>query len=269
LTLLAKPKRIASMNLCTDQYLLLLADPSTSTIVTITWLAHNQKSSYYFQRAKNIPANHGDPEEIISYQPDLIVGGLYSARISTRILTQLGYRVELFDHPTSIEQVRQQLRRIGDLIGRRAYSELIINKMNLRLKEVMSLPKKNAPTIMQYAPSGFTVGRETLVGDIMYHAGWRNSASVAGIKKTGYVDLETLIVIAPLALIDSPLAPNSFSYSEIMLKHPALLRAKRPKIRLAINPAFWNCGGPMLIDAIVQLRKVRESLNNKQQKTDL
>ncbi|VAW88826.1 Vitamin B12 ABC transporter, B12-binding component BtuF [hydrothermal vent metagenome] len=252
----AAPKRIASVNLCTDQYLLLLAVPDT--IATVSFLSQQQKSSYYYERALAIPVNHGEAEEIVAHAPDLVLAGFYSARTTTQLLQRLGYRVELFDHPRSIQQVREQLRRMGDLIGRREQAERVINEMNERLKSVATQPAADAPTLMQYAPGGFTVGRDSLVGDIIYQAGWRNQATKAGVAHLGIVDLETLLVIAPLVLIDSPLAPDSYSFAEQMLKHPVLKKSTRPKFTVTIERKLWICGGPMVVDALIELRKARK-----------
>ncbi len=257
----AAPQRIASINLCTDQYLLLLAEPDT--IATISWLAQKRKSSYYYERALNIPVNHGEAEEIIAHAPDLVLAGFYSARLTTQLLQKLNYPVELFDHPRSIAQVRDQLRRMGDLLGQQKKTKQVIQLMDARLQKLATQPAANAPTLMQYAPGGYTVGRDSLVGDIIYHAGWRNKATDAGITQLGIVDLETLIIIAPLALIDSPLAPDSYSFAEQMLQHPVLKKSPRPKFSVTVARKLWICGGPMVVDALIELRNARESIEKK------
>ncbi|HEB62861.1 MAG TPA: ABC transporter substrate-binding protein [Gammaproteobacteria bacterium] len=258
----AAPQRIASVNLCTDQYLLLLAAPGT--IATVTWLSQQPESSYYYERALGIPVNHGEAEEIVAHAPDLVLAGFYSARTTTHLLQQLGYRVELFDHPRSVKQVREQLRRMGDLIGRREQAERVINAMDARLQRVATQPTDDAPTLMQYAPGGYTVGRDSLVGDIMHLAGWHNQAESAGVAHLGIVDLETLLTIAPLALIDSPLAPDSYSFAEQMLKHPVLKKTARPKFTVTVERKLWICGGPMVVDALIELRKARETIEAEQ-----
>lgn len=257
----AGPQRIASTNLCTDQYLLLLAD--RKTIVSVTWLAHSRKSSYYYQRALSIPANHGEAEEIIILRPDLVLAGFYSARSTTALLRQLGIRVEVINHPRSITQVRKQLLKIGDLIGHRPRAEKIIRVMDRRLLELTNEPSADAPTLMQYAPGGFTVGNDSLVGDIIRKAGWRNQAVEAGVAELGVVDLETLILIEPLALIDSPLGPDSYSFAEQMLKHPVLQKTSRPRFTVTVDRNLWICGGPMLVEAVKVLRDARINIEHQ------
>jgi len=244
----ASPQRIASTNLCTDQYLLLLAD--LDTIVSVSWLAHLEKSSFYYQRALSIPANHGEAEEIIIRRPDLVLAGSYSARTTTTLLQQLNIRVEIIDHPRSISQVRQQILQIGKLIGHQQRAEKIVSEMDRRLLGLTSEVKINAPTLMQYAPGGYTVGNDSLVGDIIRKAGWRNQAVEAGVTALGVVDLETLILIAPLALIDSPLAPDSYSFAEQMLRHPVLQKTHRPQLTITVDRKLWICGGPMVLEAL-------------------
>jgi len=250
-----KPQRIASINLCTDQYLLLLSDPEN--IVTVTWLSKKPRSSYYYDRAIDIPVNHGEAEEIIAHNPDLVLAGFYSARATSRLLQQLGYKVEIFKHPISIDQIRDQIRRVAKLIGQQHRAELVIKKMNQRLQSVVTQPTTTAPTLMQYAPGGYTVGRKSLVGDIIYKSGWHNKATDAGIHDRGIIDLETLLLTAPQVLIDSPLAPDSFSFAEQMLKHPVLKKTLLPQTTVSIDRKLWICGGPMVVDALIALRDAR------------
>ena len=74
----AAPARIVSLNLCTDELVLQLAD--RSKISSITWLSKDPISANVVDLAADVPINHGLAEEIIPLNPDLIVAGTFTAK---------------------------------------------------------------------------------------------------------------------------------------------------------------------------------------------
>src|ERR1700704_5523405 len=74
----SKPRRIVSINLCTDELVLRLAD--RRNITSVTWLSGLPESSNVVNLAAGIPVNHGLAEEIIPLDPDLVLAGIYTAR---------------------------------------------------------------------------------------------------------------------------------------------------------------------------------------------
>lgn len=254
------PKRVVSMNLCTDQYLLLLAAPNQ--IQSVSYLSHSAEDAYYYERARQYPANHGYPEEVVSFNPDLILTGVFSTRIASRLLGDMGYPVELFGHPASISEIMQQILRMGGLLGRSAIAEKVVAGMKARLTLLVTNQPAIDPrfSLLQFSPGGYTVGDESLEGEVMALSGWYNKAKDADIQTIGQLGLEEMLLLEPLALIDSPLAPGTFSYAESMLEHPVLKKVLLPRYSVQINRLLWACGGPAILDAIVELRKQRENI---------
>src|SRR5438067_3348422 len=77
-----KPTRIVSMNLCTDELVLRLAD--RKNIASVTWLARGG-SSNVSELAAQVPINHGLAEEIIPLDPDLVIAGVYTTRAAVAL----------------------------------------------------------------------------------------------------------------------------------------------------------------------------------------
>lgn len=253
-------QRVVSINLCTDQYLLLLADPHQ--IQSISHLAQQPTFSYYADRAQAHPTNNANPEQVIRYQPDLILADQFSHRASSQLLQTLGFSVALFAHPQSLDQVQQQLLRLGTLLGQQARATQIVQQMQQQLTQLKTATEADQsdiarPTLLPYAPGGFTQGSQTLTGELIRLAGWRNAAATLGIEHYGRLDLEQLLQLAPLALIDMPTSTDSHSVAEQLLQHPVIKQAARPRYQLSLAPQLWSCGGPMLIEAIQQLRNER------------
>ncbi len=253
-------QRVVSINLCTDQYLLLLADPAQ--IQSISHLAQQPTFSYYADRAQAHPANNASPEQVIHYQPDLILADQFSHRASSQLLQKLGFTVARFTHPQNLDQVQQQLLRLGTLLGQQARATQIVQQMQQQLSQLKTAADTDqsditGPSLLPYAPGGFTQGPQTLTGELIRLAGWRNAAATLGIEHYGRLDLEQLLQLAPLALIDMPTTADSHSMAEQLLQHPVIKQAARPRYRLSLTPRLWSCGGPMLIEAIQQLRDER------------
>src|SRR5215813_14877630 len=74
----SKPQRIVSMNLCTDELVLRLAD--RGNISSVTWQARDRDNSNVADLARDVPINHGLAEEILPLNPDLVLAGIYTAR---------------------------------------------------------------------------------------------------------------------------------------------------------------------------------------------
>ncbi|MCB1809381.1 MAG: ABC transporter substrate-binding protein, partial [Candidatus Competibacteraceae bacterium] len=84
LVVAALPQRIVSLNLCTDQWLLLLAE--RNRIASLTWLSADPEESPLAAEAQGIVLNYGQAEDIIPLQPDLILAGTYTARFTVDLL---------------------------------------------------------------------------------------------------------------------------------------------------------------------------------------
>src|SRR5580765_6788690 len=80
----AAPRRVASLNLCTDELLLSLADPGQ--IASVTYLAQQPEESTLWRQARAYPKNDGSLISVVRYRPDLVLtmggGGRDSARIA-------------------------------------------------------------------------------------------------------------------------------------------------------------------------------------------
>lgn len=62
-----------SLNLCTNQLLLELADPQS--IASVTSLARDCSISAQCNTAATVPINYGTAEELLAARPDLVLAG--------------------------------------------------------------------------------------------------------------------------------------------------------------------------------------------------
>ncbi len=252
-----KPERIVSMNLCTDQLLLLLAEPNR--IASVSYLSLENHSSFVAAKVKalGLPVNHNLPEEVLPLNPDLIVTGQFLHQQETRLLKSLGQRVETFPVYNSLEDVNKNIRHMAELIGEQNRGERLIKDMEQRLTSMIKdVPSNKIPAVTYHA-RGYTQGKNTLLGELMTLSGWHNIAEDFAIEGYGHIGLEALALAKPQQMIISEYSPGTRSKGQEYLQHPALRRLFKHREPLSIDTRLLICGGPMNLIALETLIKAR------------
>ncbi len=250
---LAQPGRVVSINLCTDQLLLMLAEQEQ--IASVSYLALEPHSSFMAAEARAYPVNHAKAEEILALKPDLVLAGAFSDRPLVMLLQKLGYRVERFPLASDIDSIRDSIRRMAQLLGKEQKGRQLVREMEQRLERVASQRPRTRPKAAFYQPNGYTSGRNTLQDSALQLAGWRNLAVEQGIEGYGSIDLERLLMAGPDRLFTSHYIPGTHSRAEKQLAHPALHRAMNGREIIDIEYRYWICGGPMIADAVEKLHR--------------
>ena len=116
-----KPARIVSLNMCTDELVLRLAE--RQNIASVTWLSRDAENSNVAEAAAHVPVNHGLAEEVIPLNPDLVVAGAFTSRTAVALLKRAGVRVSELGVPRSLGEAKQQIRDVADLLGERDKGE--------------------------------------------------------------------------------------------------------------------------------------------------
>lgn len=239
--------RVVSMNLCTDQLVIMLADPDQ--IVSLSPMATDAHSSALRDTAGQFTQNSGSAEEIYLSKPDVIVAGLYTEKASVHMLQSLDLRVEIFDPADSFDAVRANIVRLAEVIGHPDRGHAMVADFDARLAALQSGIAQRPRAILYHA-NGYTSGAQSLSNDILTAAGFENLAVELGLTWGGTVPLERLIMIDPDVVITGRPFPGH-SRGEEILRHPALAPLKMS----AHTDARWVCGTPMVLDAIQDLQR--------------
>ena len=120
--------RIASINLCTDQLLMTLADPAQ--IVGLSPYSRDAARSYAADEARNYRRLSGEAEDVLMLGPDVVVATPYTKHATRELLKQQGMRVDEFDVANSVEDVKDQIRRMGDLVRHPDRAEMQISRLD-------------------------------------------------------------------------------------------------------------------------------------------
>lgn len=243
------PRRVVSLNLCTDHLALLLAEPGQ--VASVSYLAADPVSSSVTDLVGDIPLNHGLAEEVALMAPDLVVAGQYGAQQTVRMLESLGYRVAKFAPESNFDDIRSNLREMARLLGQEARAEALIAEMDARLVEIATLPPSGKVAALYYS-GGFTEGTSSLGHAILTAAGIDNLAAKLGMNYGGTMAIETILLHQP----DIILRGQSFagySRAEAMLNHPALLAYIAESGVTMTTSAAWVCGTPQIVDEVARL----------------
>ncbi|WP_369408918.1 ABC transporter substrate-binding protein [endosymbiont of Lamellibrachia barhami] len=245
------PSRVVSINLCTDQLLLMLAD--ADQIASVSYLSLQPESSFVAEEAQRYPVNHARPEELLALDPDLILTVEFTDRRLLGLLEKLGYRIAQLPMPTSISGIESNIRSLAKLLGQNARGEALIHQMQSMLSRIPHQPAHQRPKALFYQPRGYTSGIDTLQNEALALAGWSNLAANIGISGYSSIDLESLLLGQPDQIFSSAYTGETRSLAQRQLHHPALRHITHNRPIIEIPFKYWICGGPMIADAVAEL----------------
>ena len=248
------PQRVVSINLCTDQLAMMLADKDQ--LLSVSYLALDPRSSAMVDQAKAHVINHGRAEEIYLLQPDLVLAGAYSTRATVDMLRRLNVPVAVIQRAQSLAEVRERIQEMGALLGREAAAQAMLAAYDRDLEAARATAQ--GPRAALYSARGWTAGNATLAGQILRAAGLRNVAAEMGFAQGGAMPLEVLAMAAPDMVITS--APyEGRSRSEEILLHPVVDAYRHTGARAGMRDADWVCGTPHVLRAVNRLAEDRRA----------
>jgi iron complex transport system substrate-binding protein len=234
----ARAERVVSLNLCTDDYLVLLAPES---VAALSPLAHDPSLSVVADRARRLPWIRPDAEAVLALHPDLVLAGPYGAQTTLAAVARRGLRVERTGLPQDFAGIRAETRRIAAALGAPDRGEALLRAMDAELAGIPAHPPVRA---LYLEARGYAAGAGTLEAAVLAAAGFVNAG--AG----GRPGLEAIAEDPPQLLV-VPEAPDYPSLATELLRHPAL----RGIPRRPLPPALLACAGPWTAQAAVLLAR--------------
>ncbi|EBV3599839.1 ABC transporter substrate-binding protein [Salmonella enterica subsp. enterica serovar Virchow] len=244
------PKRVVSMNLCTDQMAMLVAAPGQ--LYSVSYLASDTGSSVLAAEAGAYAVNHGLAEEIFLMQPDLVLAGTYTTRATVQLLQRLGIPVVEFAPENSFDDIRSNLRRMGEALGQPQRAAALIAGMDSALAATATAPGPSR-TVATYYANSYTSGAGTLVDAIIRAAGLTNIASELGYAGTARLPLEQLILAQPDILVDGGQDYSTPALAQQNFEHPAYRRLAQSRIHVDVPAKYTICGAPFTVEAVRRL----------------
>ncbi len=249
--------RVVSINTCTDQLLLQLAD--RSQIASISYYTADPARSEMAAEAKGIPINHGLAEEVIPLSPGLVLAGTYSNRATLAMLRHLGFTVLQLPVAHDFDGIRSNIRMVAAALGHPDRGDQSIAGMDRRLAEAAFRGPGPKPVAAFFQPNSFTIGDGTLAHAVLSAAGFTNLAVKLGMSGTHRLPLELLLQAQPDVLVMDPPMLRGAQATE-PLRHPALKNRFGPKQLIRVPRSLWVCGTPLITRAVNLLAEQRRAL---------
>ncbi|NKW10152.1 ABC transporter substrate-binding protein [Ochrobactrum tritici] len=242
------PHHVVSINVCTDQLALLLANEGQ--LQSVSYLSQDPELSVMAAKAREFPVNHAQAEEVFLMKPDLVLAGTFSSRATVGLLRRLGVRVEEFAPARSFGDIEDHLHRMGELLGRQAEASREIDRMKTALAAIQ-LPVRRKTVALYYANS-YTSGRGTLVDEAVRLAGLDNLADKAGVSGSALLPLEKLVLEKPDILVRSS-RDRAPALAFENFEHPVLRALEKQARAVTIADNLTVCGGPFSVEAVAEL----------------
>lgn len=256
------PQRVVSMNLCTDQLAMLIAD--AGQLHSVSYLAIDPESSVLVEEARHFAINHGRAEEIFMMHPDLVLSGTFTSRATVAMLKRLGFRVEEFPPSYSFPGIREQIRRMGSLLGRETRAEELVQELDTRLAQVPNSEQKSwRPLAALHYANNYTSGSGTLASAVVERSGLENLGTKLGLVGTIRLPLEVLVASAPDLIIGGVRPSKAPALAYQTFEHPALRAVLKGGELTSVPDRYWICGAPFTAQAVGLLSQQSQALRAK------
>ncbi len=250
------PRRIVSLNLCTDQLLVDLVP--RERIAAVSFLATDRTLSAYASRLQGLKQVRGTAEEVLTLAPDLVIAGEYTTGPTVDLLRRLGVKLLVVPLASNFDGLRQSLRLIAEAVGEKERGEAVIAEFDERVRGARSTVP-GQPTAIAYQVNSLTSGPGSLLDAALEAAGYHNIARDRQLGPAGRLPLEALVA-SPPDLIVLANAPGDFkTVLGDNLRHPAFadLLRRRPNVHLPMP--LWMCATPKIAEAVEILASMKRT----------
>jgi iron complex transport system substrate-binding protein len=247
-----KPRRVVSLNLCTDQLLLALAD--REQIASLSYLARDASISFLANEAAELPVNEGRAEAILFSGADLVLAGTYGQQSQTSLLKKQGLEVLILGEWTSLDEGQEQIRTLARRLGHPERGEALIADIQVALEKTRNIvPGKRS--ILVYERGGWVTGARSPLNEMLVHMGFTLHQEALGLPHGGMARLEAIVTSPPDFMLVDEDSDRSVDNGTALFVHPAMVTAVPLDRRLAIPGRLTICGGPStpaLIEALAR-----------------
>jgi iron complex transport system substrate-binding protein len=249
------PRRVASINLCTDQLLLALADPDQ--IAAVSPFARDPRLSFLSDRALRFSETSANAEDLLARGADLVLLGPHDNKYTRAFLD--GQQVPVLVVPpwTGLDDGRAQIRIVAARLGHSERGETLIRAIDDALAAAPRVPA--GTTALELERRGYVPGSRTVVADVLNRLGFDDRTRAMGLSDGGFVPLERLVVAPPDLIVVADRQQRAEDQGTALLTHPVLARLFPPARRLLAPARLSICGGPAtpaLIDSLAaQIRE--------------
>ena len=246
-----RPMRIVSLDFCSDQYVLKLADPEQ-----ILAVSPDAVKGFSFMRdeAVGVPSVRPLAEDVLILKPDLVVRSYGGGPNAAAVFERAGVPVLQVGWASSIDgeelgSIPLLIENMADGLGQPERGQALVTEYRDRLNRIKERPTEDSALYM--TPSGFTTGGGSLAHEMMVAAGLSNFQKSPGWRS---LPLERLAYAQPDLV--------AAAYFDTMTNHPDAWSASRHPVAreqlespdtVSIKGAWLACGGWFIMNGIEAL----------------
>jgi len=239
--------RLVSMNVCTDQLVLTLADPEQ-----ILGLSRFSRDGWQSKAGdlSRYPVLSGGAEDVLLIRPDIVVASAFDKRSTRELLKAKGLRLAELTVPRTLDEARQQIREAGDIVGHPERAAAEIARLDAALARARGAVSERHYRVLPLSRRGWVAGSDSFVGSLLGETGLRSAAADLGFAFGGFASLEAIVNLRPDFIVVAQAGDRARDDGQAFLLHPALERFYPPQKRIVIPERMTECGGVMLADAL-------------------
>jgi len=250
-TSLAAGPRVVSMNVCSDQLVLSLADPDQ--ILGLSPFARDAWQSWAADTARRYPVLSGGAEDVLVLKPDVVVVSRFDKRETRELLKANGLRLVEFTVPRTLDEVKSQIRQMGDVAQHADRASAAIARLDAAIARARAAVTAHHYRVLPLERRGWVSGENSLVSSLLTEVGLVNVAGELGFEAGGFASLEAIVKLRPDFILVSEAGDRAEDEGRAFLLHPALERFYPPGKRIVLPERLTVCGGVMLADALERL----------------
>ena len=240
--------RVASINLCTDQLLMAVADPEQ--IVGLSPFSRDRLQSWDAEKAKRFNRLSGDAEDVLLLKPDVVLSGDYTRHATRELLKQKNVNVADFGFVRSLDEAKEQLLRVGKIVKQPERAAAIVAQIDDAVSRAKATTANKPHRILVLSRRGWVTGKDSLVNSLLTMLGQHNAASELGFEFGGFVSMEAILHVRPDALLVADGQDFAGDEGQAFLLHPAMERFYPLAKRMVVPEKLTVCGGLMLVETI-------------------
>ncbi len=241
----AKPRAV-SLDYCSDQYLLALADPEQ-----ILAISRGADKDYSRLRAAAAPYRkiRAAAEEALALEPDLVMRQWGGGANPEAAFGRFGARVVSLGFPEDFDGVKENIRQAAAALEQAERGEEMIRDLDARLAALAAAPPFDARALY-VTPGGVTAGAHTMIDAIITAAGAVNAAAESGQSYWPALPAENLLMDPPDFIVGGFFRARDEQINHwSAARHPAIMQllAERPTVHL--SPDLISCAAFHSVEA--------------------
>jgi iron complex transport system substrate-binding protein len=255
-----KPQHVMSLNLCTDQLILMMLPKER--IASVSFLSRASERPLLTAEAAGVGINFGTLEEVLAAKPDLVIAGTASTPTTRAFLKQAQIPLAEIPLANNFEEIRATTRAVGRAVGEDDKAESLIAKMDMTLAELAASVPSRRFVLAGWGGGGEVAAKGTLFDSILTVAGGINIAATMRDTRFGPLDFEQLLALRPDIIAFGDATSEQPGLRREQIQHRIVQRLYRNR-QIAYPDALFGCGLPQAADAARDLRRAMLAIVNK------